>query len=325
VSVKKILIVRFSSIGDIILTTPVIRCVKNQLPGVELHYVTKSAFRSIVEGNPYLDKVHSFDKDVEEVYANLKAENFDLIVDLHNNLRSLRLKKHLKAKSSTFRKLNVAKFLAVNFKWMSVLPSVHIVQRYLDTVKPIGVNNDGQGLDFFIPEKELINVSSLYFGGVTTKYIALVIGGSYTTKKIPSHKILEIAGKAKLPVLLLGGPEDREQGDDLVKQHPGLINTCGHFSLNQSASLVQQAEWVITSDTGLMHVAAAFHKKIISVWGNTIPEFGMDPYKPDIRNQVLQVENLKCRPCSKLGYAKCPLGHFKCMNEIDFDVVRDLD
>ncbi len=316
---------RFSSIGDIILTTPVIRCLKNQLSGVELHYVTKNAFRSILEANPYIDKLHTFKQEVDEVFAELKDEKFDLVVDLHNNLRSLRLKRQLKAKSVSFRKLNVAKFLAVNFKWLSVLPPLHIVERYLDAVKPLGVKSDGQGLDFFIPEKEEVNVGDLYFGGVNQKYIALVIGGSYATKKIPSQKVLEIAQKAQWPVILLGGPEDKVEGEDLVKQHPGLINACGFFSINQSASIVRQAEWVISSDTGLMHVAAAFHKKVISVWGNTIPQFGMDPYKPDIRNRVLEVKNLKCRPCSKLGYKKCPLGHFKCMNEIDYDFVADLD
>lgn len=322
---RKILILRFSSIGDIVLTTPVVRCIKSQLDAVELHFATKEAFRPILSSNPYIDKLHTFKKDVNEIYRQLQDEKFDLVVDLHNNLRSLRLKQKLKTKSFSFRKLNLQKFLTVNFKWLSVLPPVHIVDRYLATVKDLGVKNDGMGLDFFLDDRDKISAANLYFNNVQTRFVALVIGGSYHTKKIPSHKILEIVKNTRFPVLLLGGPEDKAQGDDLVKQEPRLINTCGSLSINQSASLVQQAEWVITSDTGLMHIASAFHKKIISVWGNTIPEFGMDPYKPDLKNKILQVKNLKCRPCSKLGYDKCPLGHFKCMNEINYSFLRDLD
>lgn len=322
---KKILIVRFSSIGDIVLTTPVIRCVKNQLPGIELHFVTKQVFMPVLESNPYIDKLHCFKNDVEEIYQDLQNEKFDLVIDLHNNLRSLRLKRILKTKSYSFRKLNIRKFFAVNFKWLSLLPSEHIVDRYLDTVKELGVKNDGKGLDFFLEEKDRVDAASLYFNTVKTKFIALVIGGSYFTKKIPKHKILEIAKNSQMPIVLLGGPEDKADGDELVKQEPKLINACGSLSINQSASIVQQAEWVISSDTGLMHIASAFHKKIISVWGNTIPQFGMDPYKPDIQNKILQVKDLKCRPCSKLGYKKCPLGHFKCMNEIDYAFVKDLE
>lgn len=325
---KKILIVRFSSIGDIVLTTPVVRCLKTQVAGVELHYVTKEVFRPVLAANPYLDKIHSFKKDVEEVYEDLQKEKFDLIIDLHRNLRSWRLKRKLGAKSYAFRKLNIAKFLAVNFKWLSFLPPVHIVDRYLETTLSLGVQSDGAGLDYFISPQDSINVSTRYFGGEQKKFIALVIGGSYNTKKIPVSKLLEIVQKAQMPVLLLGGPEDKQVAADVLLQvgeNSQLHNTCGSLSLNQSASVVQQAEWVITSDTGLMHIAAAFDKKIISVWGNTIPEFGMDPYQPNPHNRVLQVKDLKCRPCSKLGYHKCPMGHFKCMNDIDYSFVKDLD
>ncbi|MBL7930423.1 MAG: glycosyltransferase family 9 protein [Bacteroidia bacterium] len=295
------------------------------MSGVELHFVTKQAFKPVLASNPYIDKLHCFKSDVEELYQELQNEKFDVVIDLHHNLRSLRLKRKLKVKSYSFRKLNINKFLAVNFKWLSVLPSKHIVDRYLETVKELGVKNDGTGLDYFLDEKDKVDSAALYFNNTKTKFIALVIGGSYFTKKIPQNKLLEIAKNSQLPILLLGGPEDKAEGDELVKQEPKLINTCGTLSINQSASIVQQAEWVISSDTGLMHIASAFHKKIISVWGNTIPQFGMDPYKPDVHNKMLQVTDLKCRPCSKLGYKKCPLGHFKCMNEIDYSFVKELE
>jgi ADP-heptose:LPS heptosyltransferase len=155
--------------------------------------------------------------------------------------------------------------------------------------------------------------------------MVLVVGGSYYTKKIPFNKLVQICDRTKLPVVLLGGKEDRPVAEQLRKVFPHLISGCGQFSVGQSASIISQAEWVITSDTGMMHIAAAYSKKIISAWGNTIPEFGMYPYHPRPENRILEINDLRCRPCSKLGYRRCPLGHFKCMQDIDYEFVRDLE
>jgi ADP-heptose:LPS heptosyltransferase len=325
VELKKILIIRFSSIGDIVLTTPVIRCAKRQFPKAEIHFVSKESFKSVVEHNPHIDKLHTFKKDISELYSLLKEERYDALIDLHHNLRSYRLKQKLKVPAYSFDKLNLRKFLAVNFKMLGLLPQKHIVDRYFEAVKPLGIENDLKGLDYFIDPKDEVQAAELFFNGVSRPFIALVIGGSYYTKKIPLNKLKEICSKAKLPVVALGGNEDKLLGDELKKEFPEVINACGQFSINQSASIIQQAEWVITSDTGLMHIAAAFRKKIISAWGNTIPEFGMAPYSPQSENMMLEITNLKCRPCSKLGYDKCPLGHFKCMNDINYDFVADLE
>ena len=321
---KKILIIRFSSIGDIVLTTPVIRCVKKQFPDAEVHYVTKEVFKNILIHNPYIDKVHTFKEDISELYEPLKAENFDVVIDLHKNLRSLRLKQKLKAKKYSFDKLNLQKFLAVNFKQINKLPNKHIVDRYFDAVAPLGIKSDGKGLDHFIHQNDRVDVSSLLTDHLQKTFVALVVGGSYFTKKIPLNKLSEICKNSKLPIIVLGGKEDKPVGDELQNQFPQLINTCGQYTINQSASIIEQAEWVVSSDTGLMHIAAAYNKKIISMWGNTIPEFGMSPYLPNLENKILEVKNLSCRPCSKLGYKKCPKGHFKCMNDLDVSITSEM-
>jgi len=324
VKLKKILIIRFSSIGDIVLTTPVIRCVKKQFPDAEVHYVTKEVFKNILIHNPYIDKVHTFKEDISELYEPLKAENFDVVIDLHKNLRSLRLKQKLKAKNYSFDKLNLQKFLAVNFKQINKLPNKHIVDRYFDAVAPLGIKSDSKGLDHFIHQNDRVDVSSLLTDHLQKTFVALVVGGSYFTKKIPLNKLSEICKNSKLPIIVLGGKEDKPVGDELKKQFPQLINTCGQYTINQSASIIEQAEWVVSSDTGLMHIAAAYNKKIISMWGNTIPEFGMSPYLPNLENKILEVKNLSCRPCTKLGYKKCPKGHFKCMNDHDVSITSEM-
>lgn len=313
----KVLVIRFSSIGDIVLTTPVLRCIKQQLKDVELHYVTKHNFLSVIDNNIYVDKVFTIKDSLKDVIPQLKKENYDYVIDLHHNIRTLRLKTALGKKSFSFNKLNWEKFLIVHFK-KNKLPPIHIVDRYFETLQPLGVKNDGKGLDYFINEKDEIDIPSTLPTLFHDDYNALVVGGSYFTKQIPINKLKEICTKSALPLILLGGKEDAVIAEQVYQFHKNkTINLCGKLNLNQSASIIQQANKVITSDTGLMHIAAAFKKDIISLWGNTIPEFGMGPYLAGKNSQILEVKGLSCRPCSKLGYKKCPKGHFKCMNDIE--------
>ncbi|MBS1627686.1 MAG: glycosyltransferase family 9 protein [Bacteroidetes bacterium] len=311
----KILIIRFSSIGDIVLTTPAIRCLKQQINNVSVHYLTKENYASILTSNPYIDKVITLNNDWSLMIAELKKEQYDYIIDLHHNLRTLKVKRALKkVKSFSFNKLNIQKWLLTAFK-INILPTEHIVDRYMNTLKKMNVFNDGQGLDFFIPEKDKVALKDIpashHFG-----FIGIVIGAALNTKKLPLSKLKELCAKINHPIILLGGKEDREIGDDIMTiDNIKIYNACGKFNLNESADLIRQSKCIITHDTGLMHIAAALKKKIISVWGNTIPEFGMTPYygNNQIQNIIFQVSNLSCRPCSKIGYHKCPKKHFKCM------------
>jgi lipopolysaccharide heptosyltransferase II len=313
---KKILIIRFSSIGDIVLTTPVIRCIKQQLENCEIHYLTKRSFKSILEHNPYITKLHLIEKDVNEIIEDLKKENFDHIIDLHNNLRSLHVKLALRKPAASFKKMNFKKWLIVRFKAKNIfLP--HIVERYLDAAKNLNVKNDNKGLDYFIPHGDEITLSTLPLTH-QQGYIAFVIGAKHYTKQLPTEKIISICKKINSPILLLGGKEDADRAVAIQNEvGEKIFNACGKFNLNQSASFVKQALKVISHDTGLMHIAAAFNKEIISVWGNTVPAFGFTPYMPAKESKMVEVKDLPCRPCSKIGYAECPQGHFKCMRDIN--------
>jgi len=305
----KILVVRFSSIGDIVLTTPVVRMLKTQL-NTEVHFLTKAPFVSLFKNNPYVDSVFQIDKSINEVISDLKKENYDYVIDLHSNLRTQILKLKLGVTAKSYNKLNWEKFLLTNFK-TNILPDVHIVDRYLDTVKFLGITNDNKGLDFFLSDADKVDLNEF-----PNDYVAFVIGGQHATKILPTAKIISICKKLNKAVLLIGGPDDKARGDEISKAS-GAINTCGDHSLLQSAFLIKNSAYVISHDTGMMHIAAAFKKKIYSVWGNTIPEFGMYPYLSDKNSKMIEVQDLSCRPCSKIGYDKCPKGHFKCMQEID--------
>lgn len=326
----KVLVIRFSSIGDIVLTTPVLRCLKKQRPDVELHYLVKPQFKQVIAANPYIDKIHVLQEDWDAMINQLKAEKFDEIIDLHHNLRTLRVKKGLKVKATSFNKLNIQKFIFVKLKW-NVMPRLHIVDRYMATVRHLGVVNDGLGLDHFIAEEDKIKASDIP-ASHSAGYIALVIGASFYTKKLPTHKLQELCRIINHPIILLGGKDEREEGDavasvDSIK----VYNACGKFKLNESADLVRQARLVIAHDTGLMHMAAALKRPVIAVWGSTTPSFGMVPYYGDAHLRTaakpyddVQVHKLWCRPCTKIGRHKCPQGHFKCMNNLDMAQIAAL-
>jgi heptosyltransferase-2 len=313
----KFLIIRFSSIGDIVLTTPVVRCLRKKFPDAQIHYLTKQSFASIVLTNAYINKVHVFKDDMDAIIEELKKENFDYIIDLHHNLRTLRIKQVLKKiKSFSFNKLNIQKWVFVNFK-INIMPDKHIVDRYMETVKSLGVVNDGLGLDYFIQDKDVVDQKDIPISHLHG-YIGIVIGAAHNTKKLPVHKLKELCSNINHPIILLGGKEDYSNATQISSVDPiKIYNACGKYNLNESADLVRRAKLIISHDTGLMHIAAAFKKDIISVWGNTVPSFGMYPYKTNY--EIFGVNKLWCRPCSKIGYNKCPLGHFKCMKKISID------
>ena len=322
----KFLVIRFSSIGDIVLTTPVVRCLKQQMPDAEIHYLTKFSFHKVIASNPYIDKFFYLQDDWDLIVHELNEENYDYIIDLHHNLRTLKLKKELKVKSFAFNKLNIEKWLLTNLK-INRLPDVHIVDRYMDTLKTFGIKNDGKGLDYFIPKDEEIKQQDLPHSH-SVGYIGLVIGAAHATKKLPVHQLKELCLSLDHPIVLLGGPEDKIIADEVASvDNIKIYNACGKFSINESADLVLKAKLIITHDTGLMHIAAAFKKPVISIWGNTVPDFGMEAYygsNNQIPNSKFQITNLRCRPCSKIGYERCPKKHFKCMELQDVKQIAAL-
>jgi ADP-heptose:LPS heptosyltransferase len=315
----KFLVVRFSSIGDIILTTPVVRHQKKQVEQAQVHYLTKSAHASLLEANPYIDQIHVFNGDLNATVRKLKEVGFDYIIDLHHNARTERLKMKLKRMDFSVNKLNFRKWLYVNFK-LDRMPDRHMVDRNLDTIRSFISERDGGGLDYFIPQQEEIPMATLP-ASFQKGYIGLAIGAQHKTKMLPAELLTELCNGLEHPVIIMGGEADTAVADAIVQALPGkeIINGCGLYSIHQSASLVRQSRLLITHDTGLMHIGAAFRKKIITIWGNTVPQFGMYPYKADPDSLQFEVTGLGCRPCSKIGYQKCPKKHFKCMKEQDIE------
>lgn len=319
----KVLVVRFSSIGDVVLTTPVVRCLKEQVPSVEIHYITKKAFAPVLEGNPYISKLITIEKSVDEVIASLKQEHYDFVIDLHNNVRTLRLKRALGVKSAAFPKKNIAKFLLTRFK-INRLPKVHIVDRYFEAAASFGIKPDGKPCDFFLSDQDKLQLENEHLS--SKGFIAVAMGAQFGTKQLPVELMASVLNNAALPIVLLGGNMDVERSSTLkiMLKTQNVIDFCGKLSIRQSAYLTSQAKVLLTGDTGLMHIASAFETPIVSVWGNTVPDFGMYVYAPskpaNFSNH--EVDNLSCRPCSKIGHASCPKKHFNCMQLQHTDAIK---
>lgn len=312
-SIKKVLIIRFSSIGDIVLTTPVIRCIKQQT-GAEVHYLTKPGFAGILEHNPYIDRLFLLSNSIQQSIKELKKENYDLVIDLHKNIRSYLISFALRKQTIRFDKLNYEKWLMVRFKKDKLPRDKHLVDRYFDELTSIGIRNDGLGLDYFITKQDDFAAKELV---PDVPFQALVMGATYYTKRIPDVKCRDIITKYKYPTVLLGGKDVSDQAKQLSADFSEkVINLCGQVSLGVSAGIIKYSTRVVSGDTGLMHIAAALQKPLIVFWGNTIPGFGMYPYYGKNNRPLhinLEVKNLYCRPCSKLGFDHCPEKHFRCM------------
>ncbi|GGH19924.1 glycosyltransferase family 9 protein [Mucilaginibacter phyllosphaerae] len=309
----KILVIRFSSMGDIIYTTPVVRCLKKQLPDAEIHFLTKPAFKYIYDNNPYVDKLLLLKPTLAETIADIKAEEYDHIIDLHNNLRTAILKLRTGIKSSAYKKQTVLKWLSIKFR-LKLVPPTHLVDRYLKAVAFLGVVNDGKPIDYYI--KNNYRLSALLPASHQNGYVAFVIGATHFTKRMPNVKIISICRQINMPIVLLGGKDVQANGEEIAAAAgTGIYNACGVTTLDESVYLVSQAKSIIGFDTGLTHIAEAFNKPIVSVWGGTVPELlGVQPYM--VKDVLVSGIDLSCRPCSKFGLEKCPLGHFKCMYDM---------
>ncbi len=315
----KFLVIRFSSIGDIVLTTPAIRCLKQQVANSEVHFLSKLSMKSVTLHNPYIDKFHYLNNDLDALIDELKQEKFDYIIDLHKNFRSYKIRLALKVKTFSYNKLSLQKFLLTKLA-IDFIPRTHISVRCINALNKLGVVDDGKGLDYFIDEKEKIKDNDIphahMFG-----FVAIVIGAAFHTKKLPVYKLKQLCAQIPFPIILVGGKEEFQEGNKIAAvDKVKIYNACGKFSLNESADIVRRAKCVISHDTGLQYIACAFQKPVFAIWGATSPKLCVEPFygtsQPQLHKNIL-VENMPCQPCSNYGTKHCPLSHFRCMKDQD--------
>jgi heptosyltransferase-2 len=322
-SPKKILVLRFSSIGDIVLTFPVVAALKAAYPDCQIDYVTKPAFRHLLEACPGLSHIFTLESSIRQLRKDINFQSYDAVLDLHNNLRTLLLTAFSGVKVYKYPKNNWNKWLLTRFK-IKQERRQHVVERYLSTLKQaFGLEVLAPENPYEIPESEQFSIQDAT-GFTPRKYVAFAIGAQFATKRLPTDLMIKLLQKMEHPLVLLGGKEDQQTANEIVAELGGqkVISMVGQLNIHGSAWLVKNAAALLTHDTGLMHIGACFEVPIHLIWGNTVKDFGMYPFRLEQENCFqYEVENLKCRPCSKIGFQNCPKGHFACMRQQDLDFI----
>lgn len=299
------------------MCSPIPRIIKKGFPNAEIHFICKKSFRTLLESDPHIDKVW----DYESLdFGELKATSFDQVIDLHNNLRSRKIRNSFDCPKQIVNKENFNKWLLTTFK-IDRLPNKHVVDRYVETIAGLGLSNDNLGLNFYI-EKD--NTPSEHLNSLPKEYSVLVIGAAHATKSLTLQKYNELVAELEGHIVLIGGEKDRLIADQLLVQNKNITSLCGLCSLQESAQVIEGSRVVVTPDTGMMHIAAALKKPTVVLWGNTTPRFGMGPYygQHKVPTLSIQVDGLSCRPCSKIGHTNCPKKHFDCINQLDFTPLK---
>ena len=315
--ISKILIIRLSSLGDILLTTPIIRSLKKRTPNISIDVLIKEEYSDVLKLNTHIDNLYYFSKDERlnsKLLESLRLNNYDFVIDLQNNLRSRKITKTLNKNTSRFYKHSFDKFLLVNFKINRLKSSEAIPNRYAKTIEEFVL--DDRGLDIFtdkFPGKNLIGKNS---------FIGFCPGARHFTKRWPKEYFIELGDslvKAGFTILLFGGSIDRKLCSEISKSINGSIDISNDNDLLQTAADMKLCKAIICNGSGLMHVASAVNTNGVAIFGSTVKEFGFTPYK--CKNLILENNSLTCRPCSHIGRNDCPKKHFNCMNSIKPDFV----
>lgn len=309
---NKILIIRLSSLGDILLTTPFIRAIKTQFPQIKIEMLIREEYADVIKLNLYIDNKLLFKKDDKSNIAlieQLRNNNYQLVIDLQNNLRSKKITSSLNIKTVKFQKRSFDKFLLVNFKINKLREVPKISVRYSNTIQDLKL--DEQGLDLFTDRSANSELNG------KNNLIGFCPGARHYTKRWPKEYFVELGNKLTqdgYTIVLFGGKIDKEICAELIDKISGAINLSNNDELLQTAADMKLCKAIVCNDSGLMHTASATGTKVIAIFGSTVKEFGFAPY--NCTNLILENNSLTCRPCSHIGRSDCPKKHFDCMKSI---------
>ncbi|MEW6557729.1 MAG: lipopolysaccharide heptosyltransferase II [Elusimicrobiota bacterium] len=316
----KILIVRLSSIGDIVLATPLIRCLRNKYPSAQIDFILKEKYAEILSANPYISNLVLFNGNLIKFAKKIKAEKYNIIIDIHRNFRSFILTLFSNAQIVRYKNFLFQRFLLTELGLNFYRQKIPVAQRYLAAVKQLGVVDDNKGIDFFIDEKIKNKFVQLY----KFEYISICPVAIWKTKRWPKENFIALAKKIiekyNYNILIFGGKTDFEYCES-IKNQIGYTektkNLCG-LSLQETAVVLTKCKHLLTNDTGLMHIAEALKIPVVAFFGPTVEEFGF--YPQSAKSKVF-AKNISCQPCSTKGSQICPGGHFRCMKDITVDEV----
>ncbi|MBI9073248.1 MAG: glycosyltransferase family 9 protein [Melioribacteraceae bacterium] len=316
---NRVLIIRLSSLGDIILTTPVLRAIKKKHPQLKIDFLCFKNFADVLNQNPNISSLITYNKkdNLLDLTKLLRQNEYDFIFDLHNNFRTNKILRVLKIPFHQYKKPNLAKFMLVNFKINLIKKIIPITDRYI-----LGFNDielDEGSAEIFIPENIMPQLSRN-----SEKHIAFCPGSKHFTKMWPKEYFIQLGNMLTamgFKIVLLGGSSDRQICQEIYTQIAGSINLSNDDNLHLIAANLKECLVTVCNDSGMMHTSYSVGTPVISFFGSTVKELGFYPYKT--KNLILENNSLNCRPCSHIGKNKCPKKHFKCMRDLTPELVID--
>jgi heptosyltransferase-2 len=330
-ALEKVLIIRLSSIGDILLSTPFVRQVRQKFPEAQIDFVIKDVYKDLIKHNPHIDNIYTIkledrNSDLSEMKQVLEKQSYHVVFDLHNNIRSNYLKRNINAGTTrSIRKDKLKQSLLVWFKINKYDKEISIPERYLSVARDFGVVDDRKGLELFWDNAiiELAEKKAISNGfDLNSSFFALAPGAGFFTKRWPIKKFEQlieiIRERENASIVIFGGAEDKKIGSELTKMK-NVIDFCGKLSLLESAYLISKGKVIISNDSGLMHMATAVQTPVLAIFGSTVRELGFFPYRS--KSRITENSEISCRPCSHIGRHKCPKNHFKCMEDISSEKV----
>jgi len=317
----RILIVRFSSLGDILLSTPLLRAIRQRHPKAWISYVTKTGYVPLLAHNPRVSEVIGYDPatPLATLARRLRAAGFTHRLDLHGSVRSRLLRLLVPGTWAGYPKHRVARTLLIRAKRDTYRDHRPVAVRYFDAARSLEVAPDEQSLEFFMG-RHSIEAGAQFLSerglAVNRGLVAVAPGAKHRTKQWPVHHWKELVAElsTRMDVVVLGGPSDRALSEEVAAVGgSNAASAAGVFDVGGTAALLKAARSAVAGDTGLMHLATAVKTPVVALFGPTVRQFGFSPYRA--RATILELD-LPCRPCSAVGGARCPLGHHRCLEDI---------
>ena len=310
---NRILIIRLSSLGDILLSTPLVRSLKKKYPHILIDFLLREEYSDVYKFNPYINKLFALKRD-NEVPEELNSIKYDLVIYLQNNFRSAGIRKKIHSGSiRIFNKRTFDKLLLVNFKINRLKDAKQIPLRYADALDNFEL--DEEGLDLYTGDlKPSIKKDE-------KKYLGFAPGSRHFTKMWPEDYYINLGKKLNdegYTIVLFGGKDDRELCKKISEKIPDSIDLSNDNDLLLTAINMKECVAVVCNDSGLMHAACAMKVPVLVFMGSTVREFGFTSFRN--KNFILENNNLTCRPCSHIGRESCPKKHFKCMLDLTPDL-----
>lgn len=331
--INKTLILRLSSIGDVVLATPFLRVLRAAYPEAEIDFVVKKEFADLLRHNPNISRLHEVDtsfgkEELLRLKKHFSSQQYDAVFDLHNNFRTKFLRGGISAPRFVIDKHTLERWLLVQCKWNLFKEIIPVAERYIETAATLRVKSDQRSCEIFTPQHTDESVRAkltAYFPQREVKpMIALCPGAKHFTKRWSVEYYANLARriieKLDYKIIVLGGPDDAAICETIASiDRSRIFDTCGAFSLLESVAAFDHCALAVTNDSGLMHIATARSCPVLAIFGSTVREFGFAPY--NAKSIVMESSALACRPCSHIGRSACPKEHFRCMKEITPELV----